>query len=702
MTGLRLERLRGGPARLALLAAVGLLAFVSIAGTASPHATPVAGASSASTGSFQAYTTAPTVQTPGATAPASALTLGITTSPHSICAFDLSTCAAGTGTARVTLTASAGSSAAIAWPSVQVAFVVETTQYDGVYDPLAGDPGRDPCAAPPGSTHTVCEESNGVPFFVANAQLIANAISEANPHSSVSFAMVDYFATLTNWDDNDGAEYHVDLPQFVPASTFGEAVTSTFQSEVLGGNMYYGDSDLSDNELHSSSITALYGTIIGSGLDWSNDTHHVIVWIGATAPRDPSYAENMCVDAQDQTNVFLDGCIGSTCEPSYTFAVGSSPGCEGWVQSRDGNPAHSIAALAHQAPSCTGSIGHVCTVDTIDLYTTPTDPLSPGWPAGVQGGGPNGPIVQEDVTHILLAGCDMAAATGGSWDGPAFASCPNGQAGTLQYVAHGSYDAPNTQNPTLFNALRQIGFGPVLDTQVAAGGNRPIFAFVPFGNIAPAPNLQATAACVRAGTDLKTCQQTPTILHYDGLTYLGWNWSVNATQNVMYIGDLWTASFNVIATGPPYATVPVDACVTIDCKAGGSGSIDGLYTWATYVPYTNNTVLTQSFPLGQVSVEITPPTAPPPTVPPAPPAVPPGLPVAAPLPTPVLQQLGIGQNIGIGNVSLQAAAAGFLGAGFMRVSIKNRPIAMRMAAKSGTVTSKFDKVTGETGIGRFE
>src|SRR5262249_36912209 len=142
---------------------------------------------------------------------------------------------------------------------------------------------------------TACEESNGVPFFMANAGAIANAIAAANPHTTVSFAMVDYFATLYDWDDGDGAEYHVDVPQFVAAKDFGAAEASSFNSLVMRNSYTYGDSDFSDNFLHSSSITALFGTIIGSGLDWSNDTHHVIVWMGSSAPRDPSYTQNYCV-----------------------------------------------------------------------------------------------------------------------------------------------------------------------------------------------------------------------------------------------------------------------------------------------------------------------------------------------------------------------------------------------------------------------
>ncbi len=208
---------------------------VAVAGMAS-HEGPASGASVSAT--------------PAPSSTFGALTLGISDTPGAICAYDESGCSAGTGISRVTLSADADSSGHLAWPNVQVAFVIETTLYDGVYDPTPDDPGSDPCAAITGTT--ACEESNGVPFFVAHAQDIANAISEANPHSHVSFAMVDYFATKDKFDDGDGSEYHVDIQQFVPSQDFGSAVTSTFQAEVLGGGYVYPDSDFSDNILHSS------------------------------------------------------------------------------------------------------------------------------------------------------------------------------------------------------------------------------------------------------------------------------------------------------------------------------------------------------------------------------------------------------------------------------------------------------------------
>lgn len=630
-----------------------------------------------------------------------ALQLGVSDSPGTICAYDLSSCAAGVGESRVTVSADAGGSGFLTWPNVQVAFVIETTDYDGVWDPNAGDAQADPCNV---QTGYLCEESNGVPFFVAHAQDIANAISAANPHSHVTFAMVDYFASLDQFDDGDGDEYHVDIQQFVASADFGGTVTSTFQAQVLGGGWIYGDSDMSDNQLHSSVITAMYGTIIGSGLTWSNATHHVIVWMGSTCPRDPSCIENYCVSASDAgTNG--GGCSASpTCEPAYQFLDGSSPKCEGWVRSQDGNANDSIAQLAKTAPSCTDSIGGVCTVDAIDLWTTPTDPLSKGWPVGRTNGGPGGSAVVTNVQHVLLAGCDIAAATGGTWDGPSFFTCPSGQEGTLQYVPHGPPTKPNLNNPTLLLAFREIGFGPVLETQVAAGSNRPIFDFVPFGHIAFAPDLAPTQECQRHGVDLKGCG-TPRLYYENGVHFLGWNWSQNKSQNTMFIGDSWTASFNVMATGGPFTTVPLHACTTTACKAAGSAPVNGFYSSASFVPFTNNSIVTESFPLALITVQLTPTAAPPGAPPPAPPPAPPGFPVAAPALVGVPQQIGIGNNVGVANISLQAASAGFLGAGFVRVQLKNKPVAMRVAAKSGTITSKFDAASmkqGSGGVGRFE
>ncbi len=657
---------------------------------------------------------AATAAVPAAGASGPTLTLGSAATPSTICALGSTDCSTGYATTRLTLSAQVSAQPKAFWPDVQVAFVIETTGPDGVEDHYNSFYGTDPCASSTNGQGPLCEESNGVPFFIANAQTIATAIQTANPHSNVSFAMVDFFGTDYDWNDGpfDSWKYHVDIPQFVPAASFAAGVRSGFQNVMLDEANGWGCvCGLDDNFLHSSSITALYGTIIGSGLDWSANTHHVIVLMGSAAPRAPGYQVNYWVSAFDHCCTSPSP-YGSTCEPSYTFSNGVMPNCEGWVQSQDGNPYDSIAALTKSSPTCTDSVGGDCTVDVIDYWDTPTDPYSQGWPAnpgypsGTRGAGPGGASVITDSEHILESGCDLAAATGGTWDGPAYFSCPNGQAGSLQYVQHGALDNPNTYNPTLLTALRQIGFGPVYQTLVANGTNQPIFTYVPPPNFHVADSPQFTAACATPVGFLPTCQQSPAVLHSGGTTYYGWNWSTNKSQNAVYVGDSWTASFNLVNTGPPFAVDPVLECLTPSCQAAGMGAINGVYSWASYRVPNGTGVVTQSFPLA--TVRVLPPAVlgPPATAPAPPPPVPPGIPIVTapaqpvPLPAPVL----VGQ--GIATVSIQATAAGFLGAGFMRVGLKNRPIAVRVAALSQkNPGSKFEKAEAgqnSAGIGRFE
>jgi hypothetical protein len=348
-------------------------------------------------------------------------------------------------------------------PPVEVAFVVETGLYDGVYSPgTSFDSGYDPCAGADPANAPACEESNGVPFFVANAQSITDTIQQAHPESAVTFAMVDYFATNDSDDDHDGLSYHVDIPRFVPPDLFGHDVVSTFQAKQLQGGWTMNDSDFSDNILDSSVITALYGTIDGSGLNWSLAARHIIVWMGDMAPRDPSYIQDYTVSPSDH-----DVGTSSGCEPAYDFGGFLSPRCEGWVRAQDGNASDSIAQLARTAPNCAHAIGGECTIDMIDLYSTPTDPYSRGWPCNATlrevGGCPGGSEVLNDTERVLQAGCDLANATGGTWDGPNYFGCPNGHEGQLQPVFVGSSTTqPNLQNPSLLQSFGSVGFGQAL------------------------------------------------------------------------------------------------------------------------------------------------------------------------------------------------------------------------------------------------
>ena len=647
-----------------------------------------------------------------ATAPSGSLPLQLSISdmPGAICAYQGVNCSVAADQSRVTMVAQATPTPTEFWPAVQVAFVLETTAYDGVYYHDATEPGLDSCAS---ATAPLCEESNLVPFFMGHAQDIANAIQEANPHSAVSFALVDYFVTnFGDWSDGprDGVKYRVDIPRFVSAPEFGTSVTNEFTNLVFGGKPY-GTFGLDDNFLHSSSITALYGTIVGSGLNWSANAHHVVVLLTSTAPQDPHYPVNYCVSPFDPAGSTLgfDGptCDGQNCAPSYVFPNGIQPECEGWVTSSDGRPGDSIAALAHDSPTCRDSTGGVCTIDVIDVLTTPTDAYSAGWPpdseTGHAGGGPGGPLVLADVNSILLAGCDLAAATNGTWDGPIGALCPDGRLGDLTPVNHGPIKNPNIENPPLLGALGRIGFGPIVAPTVLVGTSAPMFEFVAAPGIGPALNPGWQVSCFTASGLPPDCPQAPTVFHHGSATVYGWNWSAIPATNGMAPGSRWSASFDIVSVSPPFGQIPVDACVTSACFLAGDAARSDRFTSANYVVTANGSLVAQSFPLAQVRVLVPanliappPPPVPPPPAPPPPPLFlapsPPATPPAPPTPPPAL--------------SVQAATAGILGAGFLRIQLR-RPIGVRVANLSragGPTPSSFEAVDlkGRPPIGRFE
>ena len=344
--------------------------------------------------------------------------------------------------------------AASNWPAVEIVFLVETTPYDGAFDPTAAaDAGYDPCLAN-ASSHP-CEESNGVPFFVQNAGTIAEGIASAHPGVNVTFAMVDYAATCDAFDDCDSLIAHTDVANFTDPSGFGSAVNATFGTDVLV-NGSVPDDDMNDSLLHSSSITALYGVLAGGLVHWSSAAHHVLVLVGSTAPRDPHYPEDYAVSASFNATSSA-GPLAPTCEPSYVFANGTSPACEGWVTDQDGNTSHSIAALALNGSACAASLGANCTIDSIDLWTTSTDPASPGWPSRFAsiGGGPDGAAVVTDTANVVASGCAIARATGGSWDGPSFDSC-GGQPGTLTLTG---WNATFAGSENLYLAYLRLGLG---------------------------------------------------------------------------------------------------------------------------------------------------------------------------------------------------------------------------------------------------
>ncbi|MCI4366776.1 MAG: hypothetical protein L3K08_03380, partial [Thermoplasmata archaeon] len=279
-----------------------------------------------------------------------------------------------------------------------------------------------------------------------------------------------------------------------------------------------------------------------------------------------------------------------------------------------------------------------------------------------------------------------------TWDGPAWYTCPGGSTGSLEYVPHGAIDKPNLNNPTLLAAFRQIGFGPILLNQVAGGTDRPMFLFVPGTSISVAPNPDWATSCYTPTGYSPNCERDPTLIVEPTF---GWNWSTNASRNVLYIGDEWTAQFNIIANGPSGVDLPVDACDLLACRTGGAAPRGGAYTSAEYLAYANTTTIDQSFPLATLQVQAIPSAggfAQPPGLPPPPP---PGIAIPASAPLTVSNPQLLVVQSPIGTASLQGIAASALAAGFTRMSVKNKPVAVSVAALTGnggpkTFRSRFD------------
>lgn len=613
--------------------------------------------------------------------------LGINPSPGEICDSGIGQCPALVGQTSIQMTVQAGLKGHNAWPAVQMLFVLETTPYDGVYDPSAAVPGSDPCGDTQLGTNPLCFESNGVPFFVANAGAIARGIQAENPNSTITFGLVDYFATRDLWDAGGGQTYHADIARFVNASTFGRSVQETFQQSLLGGGYILPNSDLAENFLTSDSVSALYGAIVGwGGLNWTNATHHVLVEVGSTAPRDPNYPENYCVSPA-VTPKGYSNCTAGTTEPSTRFGQNTSPAGEGWIVTNNGNRSDSIAALAHLAPSCVGSLGGNCTIDVLDLNDTPTNPRSPSWSASGGSGGPSDWTL--DASDILAAGCDMASATSGSWNGPSWYRCRSlGFQGTLAYVPIRSSDTPTTTNPTLFDAFVHLGLGTIPNPVIAAGTDQPMFIFLPWGTFVPAPLPDFKVSCANATGVPEGCSSPPSTFNDLGVTGFGWNWSDIPALNEMHLGDTWQVTFNVVAFGPPFGLLPVDACTTSGCLKAGSSAIGFDFTSFNFREYGGANVIADSFPLAQVTLDplnnfanpIPPPSlilpgaptqsAPPPTTGLLPPTPSPPIPAAA--------------------ISIEAAAAGFIAAGTISIGVRLPPVVTKQASLSG-VTGKGKK-----------
>jgi hypothetical protein len=667
------------------------------------------------------------------------LNLSGSVSPSAVCVLNDSSCDVGGTTADVTLSAVASGSGTPAWTAVQVLFVMETTSFDGVADyyPAVSIDTFDRCVDRGELEHepiSLCGESNSVPFFVTNAGAIATAIQAAHPLSNVSFGLVDYFHTDDRWDTYGGnsSEYHVDVGKFVPASRFQSEVDASIMDGILNSSFELSGSNVTTNFLDSSSITSLYGSLMGAGLSWANSSHHVIVWMGSSAPRDPSYVVNYCVAPistpflaqywihdnsslcqSNDTNV-----TSPTCEPAYSFSPSLvSPACVGWIQPETGPGGQSIAELSRTAPACAMSLGGNCTIDTIDYWAMPTDPSSQSWSAYFDGPSGNGSTAgswwaKEDAKRIIDAACDLANATGGTWDGPSISSCGPGQNGSLLFSPLGPYTDPLTVNPSLLSALTDIGLGRPTTRVSLVGDSGPLFTFVPWGNVRPVTGALIRTSC---GSEVRVptgCESQPRLVSINGIPELTWNWSSLSTENYMFVGDVWSTTFLIEVVGPPKnAVVPVDGCTLPPCLAVEQPVTGYPSTEAQFAqPGTANSTQL-SFPLVEIFVggDPLPPTQ---TVPPPPPTLggPPPSPTLSPSPFPTVGITPILVATPSPGVSLMAGFLGFLAAGFSRIAVRSDAVAVRTASMAGPrsqrrlVRSNFDEAAQmeNSGLSRLE
>ena len=530
----------------------------------------------------------------------------ICVSPQTLCLPGTSSCASYPSEARVHLWVNAtGNKSFLPW--VQVVFVVETTVFDGAYDPTAGDyggggyggvNGADPCSGP-------CMESDGVPYLVDNIGQITQGITEKNvgvtSSSHVTFSMVDYFSNQgADHDDGDGSEYNVDVSAFQPATSFATTVSSMASGNTLFGRNWvssiqvYGDSDFSDNFLSSSMITALYGGLHGSGLSWVNNasTYHVVVLVGSTLPRDAKYQGSWCPTYNDQANACPD--LSSTSEPAYTYGSGLSEPA--------GENISDIVTLAQQE--------HVL-IDTIDLPDGMTEMGSRDY----VNTSATTAYVAKDVRAILGAGCYLAQATGGSWEGPtpgysgvgftcAAAATHNSKGNltnTFRPASGGSFGW--STNPALGWALTNVAF-PAFTTNYTVIGwvKEQTFVFDPSTNFVIDPTQAMTFDCINNGTVVtsKCAAAANSSLGGGGWT---WSWPYPA----MYPNDMWSVSLtvNVSSTfnqSQLNTPVSVDACLNNTYWTGCPGPTSGnFYSWVQYTNITHVSVI-QSFPPAFVDV----------------------------------------------------------------------------------------------------
>jgi PKD repeat protein len=513
------------------------------------------------------------------------LELSISTDTPSVCAYGLSTCPPVGPTVRVHLSATSPPLRTAAAQRVEVLYLLDVSPF------TTGSSG---ILSLPGGTQAV-------DTFRASAGSIAQALQSRYPTVNLTFGLAASEGTGGSYDDGDNFSYAVFVGNFTNSSQFGPAVNRSFSNP--------GDVDGSDNRLQSSVITALFGALSSragspgwywshsSVVNWTPTASHVIVWLGGTAPQDPNYTENMCPFGQGASR--CDGPLANrtmpACEPYTNFSGGPLPDCEGWLRSPAGIPLGSIAALSRAGLACRNSTYGHCTIDSIIVNATSTDAASSGWNPS-NSSALSRAIVANDTHHVVNAGCDIANATGGSWDGPLSSKCGPVN-GTLGYTA-------GVSDPELLRAFDNISLGAPVRSPVVASPvpGSPMFQFVTTPWFAPAPSLNSTSTCTTSQSIAFSCPGAPALGIENGRTVLAWNWSTDPGHSAMMAGDTWSASFDLVATGGPANATPIDQCTTPECLRVENNPGIGPVSGAEYAPWGLVGPLNQSFPVAEVSV----------------------------------------------------------------------------------------------------
>jgi hypothetical protein len=212
----------------------------------------------------------------------------------------------------------------------------------------------------------------------------------------------------------------------------------------------------------------------------------------------------------------------------------------------------------------------------------------------------------------------------------------------------------------------------------------PALTVLPWGKVQIDLTSPIVASCLTQVSSSSACGSNVSFLAIGGTAGLQLRWNATGTEDTLYVGDVWTLNFSISVDGPPYGSVPIYACTTGTCLSSGSGTIEGSFSSVASVPLAGGSP--DSFSLPYANVTVDPPHVPSGGTsgpistlpPPAPTPSPVGLPGPVTLPNPVLVPSPILASLGVAvpSLSLSAAAAGILSAGFARVVLQRRSIAV--------------------------